>query len=226
MHERLPGTDSSMSIHVDDCWNRIGVRGDSSCPKLQEYFRCLNCPTYASAAAALLDRPANEADLLADWGQSKLNIAQDEAATAVSVLVFRAGIEWLALPTDAIVEVAEQRTIHSLPHQTNRAILGLSNVRGSLLLCVSLTEMLGAERSTEAATQRLLVVAYQGQTLVFPVDEVLGVQRFTQRELQAVPSTVAQSRATYTQAMIVSKERKLGLLDCNLLFYSLNRSLT
>ncbi|RQO37462.1 chemotaxis protein CheW [Herminiimonas sp. KBW02] len=213
-----------MSIQIDDCWNRIGIRGDCTCPKLQDYFRCLNCPTYAAGASALLDRPVSAADMISDWGQAAQSLARSE--TAVSALIFRAGNEWLALPTDAIVEVAEQRTIHSLPHQTNRAILGLSNIRGSLLLCVSLTQMLGAERASAAAIQRLLVVGYQGQTLVFPVDEVLGVQRFTQAELQTVPSTVAQSHTTYTQAMIVSKDKKIGLLDCNLLFYALNRSLT
>lgn len=224
MHEPLPTADATMDIKIDDCWNRIGVRGDSTCPKLQDYFRCLNCPTYAAAASTLLDRPTAEGDLISDWGQSQRGLARSE--TAVSALIFRAGIEWLALPTDAIVEVAEQRTIHSLPHQANRAILGLSNIRGSLQLCVSLTQMLGAERGTAAAIQRLLVVTHQGQTLVFPVDEVLGVQRFTQAELQAVPSTVAQSNTTYTQAMIVSKDKKIGLLDCGLLFYALNRSLT
>jgi len=224
MHDPLQMAEVAVDIKVDDCWNRIGVRGDSTCPKLQDYFRCLNCPTYAAAASTLLDRPTSDADLISDWGLSKQSLARSE--TAVSALIFRAGIEWLALPTDAIVEVAEQRTIHSLPHQANRAILGLSNVRGSLLLCVSLTQMLGAERGTAAAIQRLLVVTHQGQTLVFPVDEVLGVQRFSQAELQAVPSTVAQSSMTYTQAMIAGKDKKIGLLDCSLLFYALNRSLT
>lgn len=224
MHEQLQTNDAAMSIQIDDCWNRIGIRGNSTCPKLQDYFRCLNCPTYAAGASALLDRPVSTEDLISDWGQGVQSLSRSE--TAVSALIFRAGVEWLALPTDAIIEVAEQRTIHSLPHQTNRAILGLSNIRGSLLLCVSLTQMLGAERGTAAATQRLLVVGHQGQTLVFPVDEVLGVQRFTENELQAVPATVAQSHTTYTQAMIVSKDKKIGLLDCNLLFYALNRSLT
>ncbi|MNR79405.1 CheW-like domain protein [compost metagenome] len=224
MHKGLPNTDVSISIQIDDCWNRIGVRGDSSCSKLQDYLRCLNCPTYAAGASALLDRPSTATDLISDWGLDTQN--QSRSDTAVSALIFRAGVEWLALPTTAIAEVAEQRTIHSLPHQTHRAILGLSNVRGSLLLCVSLTQMLGAERTAAATTQRLLVVAHQGQTLVFLVDEVLGVQRFSETELQTVPSTVAQSRATYTQAMIVSKDKKIGLLDCDLLFYALNRSLT
>ena len=97
---------------------------------------------------------------------------------------------------------------------------------GSEMCIRDRTQMLGAERGPAATTQRLLVVSYQGQTLVFPVDEVLGVQRYTETELQAVPSTVAQSHTTYTQAMIISKDKKIGLLDCNLLFYALNRSLT
>jgi chemotaxis-related protein WspD len=42
---------------IDACWSRIGVRGDQSCPRLQDFFRCLNCPTYAASAAQLLDRP-------------------------------------------------------------------------------------------------------------------------------------------------------------------------
>lgn len=224
MRERLHTSDVTMSIQIDDCWNRIGVRGDNTCSRLQEYLRCLNCPTYAAGASALLDRPSTETDLITDWGLNAQE--QTRCETAVSALIFRAGVEWLALPTTAIVEVAEHRTIHSLPHQTHRAILGLSNVRGALLLCVSLTQMLGAERSTEATNRRLLVVTHQGQTLVFPVDEVLGVQRFTDAELQTVPATVAQSRSTYTQAMIVSSGNKIGLLDCDLLFYALNRSLT
>ena len=48
---------------VDDCWNRIGTRGDQSCPRLPEYARCLNCPVFEEGAAALLDRALSDADL-------------------------------------------------------------------------------------------------------------------------------------------------------------------
>ena len=36
---------------VNDCWNRIGVRGDRSCPELKQYVHCRNCPVYSAGAA-------------------------------------------------------------------------------------------------------------------------------------------------------------------------------
>ena len=32
---------------IDDCWNRIGVHGDKSCPLLDEHVHCRNCAVYA-----------------------------------------------------------------------------------------------------------------------------------------------------------------------------------
>ena len=33
--------------HIDDCWNRIGVHGNKSCPLLAEHVHCRNCAVYA-----------------------------------------------------------------------------------------------------------------------------------------------------------------------------------
>ena len=50
-----------MSVRpLDDCWNRIGVRGDASCPELARHVHCHNCPVHAAAALALLDREPPE----------------------------------------------------------------------------------------------------------------------------------------------------------------------
>jgi chemotaxis-related protein WspD len=220
----------TVEIAVDDCWNRIGVRGDNSCPKLKEYFRCLNCPTFASAASALLDRPVFGDDA----GASQFSpTIKDEAqargrgdATA-SMLAFRVGAEWLAFPTAAVVEVIEARAVHSLPGQANPTVLGLTNIRGALKICVSLGRMLGmADASAAKAAQRLLVVEHEQQVLVFPVDEVAGVYGYATDAVQAPPSTMAHAGMTYTQSLVSWRDRQLGLLDCGLLFYALNRSLT
>jgi chemotaxis-related protein WspD len=50
-----------IGMPIDDCWNRIGTRGDQSCPALAEWTRCLNCPVFERAAARLLDRPLADA---------------------------------------------------------------------------------------------------------------------------------------------------------------------
>ena len=49
---------------LNDCWNKIGVRGDGSCPELERHAHCRNCPVYSAAAAQLLDAelPAGHLD--------------------------------------------------------------------------------------------------------------------------------------------------------------------
>ena len=32
---------------IDDCWNRIGIHGDKSCPLLAEHIHCRNCSVYS-----------------------------------------------------------------------------------------------------------------------------------------------------------------------------------
>lgn len=209
-------------MQIDDCWNRIGIRGDGSCDKLAQHFRCLNCPTYAAGAIALLDRRTTEFVSATQW-QSTDVVSQDTR----SVLLFRVGAEWLALPPDAINEVAEINTIHSLPHQSNHAVLGLTNIRGVLVLCISLSAMLHAQPADQLQKNpRLLVVTHAGQKLVFPVDDVYGIHRFQADQLQTVPTTLAHAGARFTHAVLQWKDHTVGLLDCELLCYALNRSLT
>src|SRR5437868_12679007 len=101
---------------IDDCWNRIGIRGDKSCPLLIEHIHCRNCAVYSAAATRLLDRYA----LQQEDRQHVPATVQSEVKTR-SLLMFRLGEEWLGLATRSLVEVAPQRAIHSLPHQRSRA---------------------------------------------------------------------------------------------------------
>ena len=147
-------------------------------------------------------------------------------------MIFRIGAEWLALPTAVFAEVATLRPVHSLPHRRNGRVLGLVNVRGALLVCVSLHDLLGLEKAPEtredqarALHRRLLVISHEGSRLVFPVDEVHGIHRCPPRELKEVPATVAKATATYTKSVLVWHDRAVGCLDAQLLFYTLNRSL-
>ncbi|MES2538929.1 MAG: chemotaxis protein CheW [Pseudomonadota bacterium] len=225
----LPAT--AAPAEINDCWNRIGVRGDGSCPELRQHLHCRNCPAYATAAAILLDRmaPADEPDAV---HVSAARTGQLQDADAESLLIFRVGEEWLGLRTALLREIAEARTIHSLPHQRNAAVLGVANVRGALTLCVSLATMLGLDEAAEGRAEhehvfssRMLVADHMGHVAVFPVAEVHGIQRFPAAALKAVPVTVAGAAATYTQSIVNWRDRTVGVLDGELLFYALNRSL-
>ncbi|MGP1680124.1 MAG: chemotaxis protein CheW [Burkholderiales bacterium] len=216
---------------VVDCWNKVGVHGDGSCPKLQQHIHCRNCPTYTAAALALLDRDLPAA-YLDEWTTHFSRESRIEESDSESIVVFRIGDEWLGLPAAVFSEVVDVRTIHSLPHRRNGILLGLTNVRGELLICVSLEKLLGIVKETKtkklqqrAAYQRLVVIHDKDSRIVFPADEVHGIHKLHPSELRDVPATVAKATATYARAMLPWEDRAIGCLDEQLLFYSLQRSL-
>ena len=43
------------------------------------------------------------------------------------------------------------QAIHSLPHQRSRALLGVANVRGALVACLSLVELLGLDSDAQVS---------------------------------------------------------------------------
>ena len=213
---------------VEECWRTIGVSGDRTCPELRAYIHCRNCPVLAEAARTFFDRAAPEG-YIESWRQilEEPGIVAD--ADASSVLVFRLGREWLALPTAVLVEVTALRPLHRIPHRSGTVLEGLVNIRGQLQLCVSLHGMLGldgrppawaanaADRADAAgesvATARLLVVECGGDRWVFAADEVAGVQRVPRAAMRAVPSTVSQAGTRSTVALFPWQEQTVGLLD-------------
>ena len=231
------GKNMSQAV-LDDCWNRIGVHGDRSCAELGPHIHCRNCPVFSAAARALLDVPAPPGsgriatEHFARAEQAELGIAA--GADTQSVIVFRLRAEWYAIRAAVCQEITDLRPIHSLPHRRDGAVLGVANLRGGLLVCISLAVILGvaaqpeaipAQSRRRAAVPRLLVARSTAGTVVFPVDEVHGMERFRARDLKDVPATVAQAQATYTQALMPLGDRAVGLLDEQLLFYTVERAL-
>lgn len=216
---------------LQDCWNKIGVWGDVSCPELAQQIHCRNCPVYSSAAAALLggDAPAG---YLEQWTAHFSREKQVEEKDTHSALIFRIGAEWLALPVHFFKEVSDPKPIHILPHRRNNIVLGIVNIRGELLICVSLAEVLHLEKTAanKAATPSqhpyLLVISHEGHRLVFPVDEVRGIQHYSQSFVKKVPATVANAVATYSTGILPWGNKSVGCLDGQLLFYTLNKSLS
>ena len=47
----------STTAGIDDCWNRIGVKGDGTCGELKAVFHCRNCPVFAAAGQRLFEGP-------------------------------------------------------------------------------------------------------------------------------------------------------------------------
>jgi chemotaxis-related protein WspD len=220
---------ASASPELRACWSETGVHGDRTCAQLKEFVHCRNCPTYSNAGVRLLDRPLPD-HYRAEWtARFSKDKGQGPQQTA-GVVLFRIGVEWFALPAQAFQEVAEQRRIHSLPHRGRSLLLGLANVRGELLVCVSLGHLLGLENlppqdELRASHHRLLVTIYEGVRLAFPADEIPCTHRLSLKDLSEPPATVAKSNPCYTKGVFQWRGHTVGFLDADLLFPALNRSL-
>ncbi|KVK81655.1 chemotaxis protein CheW [Burkholderia ubonensis] len=244
--------DRAPARHIDDCWNRIGTRGDGTCPRLAAHARCLNCPVFAQAAATLLDRPLSDADFAEaartaheaheahdahDAHKAPPDALADDANAQQTALAFRIADEWLGLPVPALRQIDGPRPIHPLPHRRNGVVLGLVNVRGTLTIAASLGALLGLDLSLDLehdaagrhasrhAHARLLVVEHRGDTVALPVDEVEGVLRFAASALLPAPTTLAHAATMHTRGLLAWRDTTLGLLDADRVFDSLARSL-
>lgn len=148
----LRETESPLPAPVHDCWRTIGVQGNGTCAELDKFVHCRNCPVFSSAALQLLDRPLWP-EYLQERTRHYAEGRRPAAPVRLSMLVFRLGAEWLALPTVACEEIVERRFIHSLPHRRNGIVLGLVNVRGELVVCVSLARLLGQASADAVAAK-------------------------------------------------------------------------
>ncbi|RQU33032.1 chemotaxis protein CheW [Burkholderia cenocepacia] len=233
---RAAATDDA-TLDVDDCWNRIGTRGDRSCERLNDCLRCLNCPVYASHAAKLLERPLDVAEMadvtrrMSALGTAR--VGDDDGDTRHAALAFRVADEWLALPIGVLREIAGTRPIHSLPYRRHSAVRGVVNIRGTLRIAISIGALLGLDAGKagngggggDGRFTRLLVAAHQGEPVVFPVDEVEGVLRFGASDWVPVPATVGRASAGLSRGVLSWRGKSVGLLDDDRLFDAVTRSM-
>jgi chemotaxis-related protein WspD len=211
------------------CWNSIGVwSSDSSrCPRLAEMTHCRNCPVFIDAGSDLLNRESPP-DYIEEWTELLGREKEEQNANNTSVIIFKIGREFLALRSAVFQEIINPHPVHKIPHRSNDVLLGLTNIHGELQLCFSLKALIGNNdaEQPENSSPRMLVIKKDGGCWVFPVDQVLGVFRCSDLNVQNVPVTVAKATGTFTKQVIMYEQREVGLLDDELLIYTLQRRIS
>lgn len=208
-------------IHIDDCWNQIGTWSEagSTCPKLKDVIHCMNCEVYGAAGRKLLQRRA-PIGYLDEW-QTVLAEPRKIRQTAWrSVVIFRIGDRWLALPTSMLEAIVEPRYVHSLPHCKNPAFGGLVSVRGELFVSIHLDKLICRDTSTAAGKvsrtfPRTLVVRARSWRGVFAVDEAFGVYRASEAEIQRGVTSEDNIHSHLLYGQFSWKERLVLALDAD-----------
>lgn len=200
------------------CWQVRGVFGDAGCAELAEFGHCRNCPAYVEAGRGLFERDMT-AEALREWTNRTAAVKETEDGGHESVLVFRLGGEWLALPTAHLQEAAEIRPVHFVPFRSNPCFAGIVNISGELLPCVRLAELLGitgptpASASDRPAHARMVVTGQGTDRFVFPVDEIFGILHLAPRDLQPAPATLLRTPQAIATGIFNLEGKAVGLLD-------------
>lgn len=185
-----------------------------------------------SAADRLLNRAVPD-DYLTEWTEHVAAKKMAAEPGTKSVVIFRIGVERLALPTQIFQQVAEECALHKVPGSGREILNGLVNIHGELLLCVSMEKMLGLgsegeehQKTGRTIYKRLMVCNRSGDRLAFPVREIRGLALYHPRDLRELPSTLSKAAAKYTLGILPWEGGTVGCLDDALLFYALNKGLS
>ena len=125
-------------------------------------------------------------------------------------------------------------TIHTVPHRSNHIFTGIVNIRGEVLMCIALGNVLGVgdsqylpSTSTSSSSQqssvyaRTMVMEVQDNCWAFRVDEIVGIHRLDKKDLQDIPVVISKTPDTYTKKILHFENRKVSYLNYELLFYEL-----
>jgi chemotaxis-related protein WspD len=215
------------------CWRVIGISGDRSCSDLNTYTHCHNCPVFSNAGRQLMEAEPPEG-YIEQWTHFLADARTRKGPRTLSALVFRLGSEWIGLDTAFVVEISDLRPSRRVAHRSEGTLKGIVNIRGNILLQVDLFHLLkidtngsvgaGATAARLAASPRLVVISLGSATWVFQADEVLGVQRFSSAEMGPVPVTITHRVARVTKGLLTLGQRKVGLVDTDVLFAQLRQA--
>ena len=163
------------------------------------------------------------------FGQKKAGVD----LSTQSVLAFRVARESFAIQMKALQEVGYLKVLRPIPHRRQGVVKGVVNVRGQLVICVSLLHALeleplpeGSQSSAHLGQRRLLITDHAGDRFAFPVDEIHGILRLRPGELQDLPATVGHNPSRCVSGVLAWQGKSIGLLEEARLFELLNRTLS
>ncbi len=230
-HDALKKQPADLDPPMEACWSHIGVWGDHTCEELEKVIHCHNCRVFTRSGQELFTRPSRP-EYVQEWTQV---LAEKQVATQTkdnSVIMFRLSGEWLALPVSLFMEAQEILPFHRIPHRSSDVLLGLVNIRGTLEVCISLHRVLeiedlpdDREASDAKPRPRLVVIEKDRKRWVFRVDEMAGIHRYSREEVEPPPATLTKASRAFTKGILAWRDRRVDLLDDELLAYYLRKNL-
>ena len=126
-------------------------------------------------------------------------VATDEPVR--EILTFSLGGEAFGVPLTQVLEILGERTITRVP-RSPPDVVGVCTVRGELVTVIDTRQRLepGAPRA-QSRGRILLTNTWDGEKVGLLVDEVLGVQRFSQNQIEPTGSVLIGDISSHIESI-------------------------
>lgn len=122
---------------------------------------------------------------------------------------YRIGARRLASNFDEVLEILPLPQVTPVPG-SQAWMLGVANVRGSLLPVVDLKQFLEAERTVLHESQRILLVRQTGGDVAVLIDELFGQRSFNESQLVGDDDVAATGLAAGRYSHFIDQVYRLG----------------
>jgi purine-binding chemotaxis protein CheW len=117
--------------------------------------------------------------------------ARDEAVEVF--LAVEVAHETYGIPTEAVREIIRTIEITEVP-RLPRSVLGVISVRGAIIPVLDMRVRLGFAAAPPERSSRIVIVAVDGQRFGLRIDDVLGLERVRDVDLEPAPAIFGASR--------------------------------
>ncbi|AZB55765.1 chemotaxis protein CheW [Cereibacter sphaeroides] len=128
------------------------------------------------------------------------------------VVAFRIGSQEFCIDIRAVREIRSWTPTTILPHAPSY-IIGVINLRGSVVPIINLAERLGLGSLEPEARHVIIITVVEGQVVGLLVDAVSDILTLPPSSVQPMPKIASETTLSFVRGVITLDQRMLRLLD-------------
>ncbi len=128
------------------------------------------------------------------------------------LVTFRVGEQDFCIDIMLVREIRGWSPATVLPHSPD-FVMGVINLRGSVVPIVDLSNRLGLDPSTPDDRHVIVIAVIENQTVGFLVSAVSDIIGVDCTEIQKTPDVVSDETKVFIEGVIVNRDRLLRIID-------------
>ncbi|MBL3702394.1 chemotaxis protein CheW [Sulfitobacter sp. BDSS02] len=128
------------------------------------------------------------------------------------LVTFRVGNQDFCIDIMLVREIRGWTPATILPHAPSY-VLGVINLRGSVVPIVDLSARLGLQASVPDDRHVIVIAVIDSQTVGFLVSSVSDIISIDQVDIQGTPDVTSETTRAFIEGVIVTDERMLRVID-------------